>query len=70
MYKRQRRGKIESIKPRVNIKAVRGFVPLAETFGYSTALRSLTQGRGTYIMEPAYYAEVPAFIAGKIITLG
>jgi elongation factor G len=65
-----RRGKIESIKPRGNIKAIRGFVPLAETFGYATALRSLTQGRGTYIMEPAYYAEVPAFIAEKIVTLG
>jgi len=62
-----RRGKIESIKPKGNIQAIKGFVPLSETFGYATALRSLTQGRGTYIMEPAYYSEVPAFIAGKII---
>ena len=65
-----RRGKIESIKPRGNVKAVRGIVPLAETFGYSTALRSLTQGRGTYIMEPSFYEEVPEFIEDKIITLG
>jgi elongation factor G len=65
-----RRGKIESIKQRANVKAVRGFVPLAETFGYATALRSLTQGRATYIMEPAYYQEVPSFISEKIITLG
>jgi len=65
-----RRGKIESIKPRVNIQVIRGFVPLAETFGYATALRSLTQGRGTYIMEPAYYNEVPSFIAEKIVSLG
>ncbi|NQT90646.1 MAG: elongation factor G [Candidatus Omnitrophica bacterium] len=65
-----RRGKIESIKQGVKVKAVRGFVPLAETFGYATALRSLTQGRGTYLMEPAYYLEVPKFIADKIITLG
>jgi elongation factor G len=62
-----RRGKIESIKPKGNVQAVKGFVPLAETFGYATVLRSLTQGRGTYIMEPAYYSEVPSFIAGKII---
>jgi elongation factor G len=61
-----RRGKIESMKPKGNVHAVRGFVPLAETFGYATALRSLTQGRGTYIMEPAYYSEVPSFIANKI----
>lgn len=65
-----RRGKIESIKPRVNVHVVKGFVPLAETFGYATALRSLTQGRGTYIMEPAYYNEVPLFIAEKIVSLG
>jgi elongation factor G len=63
-----RRGKIESIKPKGNVQAIRGFVPLAETFGYATALRSLTQGRGTYIMEPAYYNEVPSFIASKIIS--
>ncbi|MDD5504469.1 MAG: elongation factor G [Candidatus Omnitrophica bacterium] len=62
-----RRGKIESIKPKGNIQAVKGFVPLSETFGYATILRSLTQGRGTYIMEPAYYSEVPSFIAGRII---
>lgn len=65
-----RRGKIESIKPKANVQAIRGFVPLAETFGYATALRSLTQGRGTYIMEPAYYNEVPQFIAEKITSLG
>ncbi|MFC1807039.1 elongation factor G [Candidatus Omnitrophota bacterium] len=65
-----RRGKVESIKPRGNIKAIRGFIPLAETFGYATALRSITQGRATYIMEPSSYKEVPSFIADKIITLG
>ena len=65
-----RRGKIESIKPIVNVKAIRGFVPLAEAFGYATALRSLTQGRGTYMMEPAYYAAMPSFISEKIVTLG
>jgi elongation factor G len=63
-----KRGKIESIKPKGNVQAIKGFVPLAETFGYATALRSLTQGRGTYIMEPAYYNEVPSFIASKIVS--
>jgi elongation factor G len=63
-----RRGKIESVKPKGNVQAIKGFVPLGETFGYATALRSLTQGRGTYIMEPAYYNEVPPHIAGKIIS--
>ena len=65
-----RRGKIESIKPRGNVKAIKGHVPLAETFGYATALRSLTQGRGIYMMEPSYYAEIPQFLSQKIIALG
>lgn len=64
-----RRGKIESIKPRSNVKAVKGHVPLSETFGYATALRSLTQGRGTEMMEPAFYEIVPSFVADKIINL-
>lgn len=63
-----RRAKIESIKQRANIKAIAGFVPLAEMFGYASALRSLTQGRATYTMEPSYYAEVPKQIAEKIIS--
>ena len=64
-----RRCKIQSIKQRGNAKAVRGFVPLAEMFGYATALRSLTQGRATYTMEPSYYAQVPGNILEKIITV-
>jgi len=65
-----RRGKIESIKPRGNVKAVKGLIPLAEAFGYTTALRNLTQGRGTAMMEPSFYEEVPSFISEKIISLG
>jgi elongation factor G len=42
-------------------------VPLAEMFGYSTSLRSLTQGRGNYTMEPSHYEEVPKQIADKIL---
>jgi len=42
-------------------------VPLAEIFNYATVLRSLTQGRASYTMEPSYYLEVPLYIAEKII---
>ncbi|MDP2942363.1 MAG: elongation factor G [Candidatus Omnitrophota bacterium] len=63
-----RRAKIESIKQRANAKVLAGTVPLAEMFGYASALRSLTQGRGTYTMEPSCYSEVPKQIAEKIIS--
>ncbi len=62
-----RRGKIESISQRGNVKAIRGLVPLAEMFGYATVARSLTQGRVAYTMEPTAYAQVPAHISEKII---
>jgi len=42
-------------------------VPLAEMFGYATALRSLTQGRATYVMQPSHYEEVPPHIAQELI---
>jgi len=62
-----RRGKIEETKDRVNVKVIDGKVPLAEMFGYATALRSLTEGRGTFTMEFDHYEEVPAGIAQEII---
>ncbi len=62
-----RRCKIESMTQKGNVKAIRGFVPLSEMFGYATSSRSLTQGRATFMMEPSYYAEVPKMIAEKII---
>ncbi|MCG2702916.1 MAG: elongation factor G [Candidatus Omnitrophica bacterium] len=62
-----RRCKIESMKDRANAKVVRGFVPLAEMFGYATIIRSLTQGRGMYTIEPSYYLEVPKHIQESII---
>ncbi len=62
-----RRCKITSLGQRGHLKVVRGDIPLAETFDYANVLRSLTQGRGTYTMEPSYYAEVPANIAEKIV---
>ena len=62
-----RRAKIVNLGTRTNLKTARCEVPLAEMFNYANALRSLTQGRGTFSMEPAFYAEVPKFIADKII---
>jgi elongation factor G len=63
-----RRGIVEEMisKPG-GISAVTGKVPLAEMFQYSTTLRSLTQGRGTYAMEPAAYEPVPPNIAEKVL---
>ncbi|MCY0887434.1 MAG: elongation factor G [Alicyclobacillaceae bacterium] len=62
-----RRGRIEGMEQRANARVIRGFVPLSEMFGYSTSLRSRTQGRGTYSMELAAYEEVPKSIAQEII---
>ena len=47
---------------------INAFVPLSEMFGYATDLRSRTQGRGQYVMEPSHYTEVPKNIAEQIIT--
>ena len=62
-----RRGKIESIEDRGILKVIGFHVPLAEMFGYVTALRSRTEGRGSYTMEFSRYEEVPANIAQLII---
>jgi len=61
-----RRGKVVSLGQRVNVKLVHGNIPLAETFDYATALRSLTQGRASYTMEPSFYQEVPGDISIKL----
>ena len=63
----RRRGQINSMDDRMGVKIVNAFVPLAEMFGYSTDLRSATQGRGSYSMEFDHYGEVPANIAKGII---
>lgn len=63
----RRRGQINSMDDRMGLKIVNAFVPLAEMFGYSTDLRSATQGRGTYTMEFDHYGEVPANIAKDIM---
>jgi len=61
-----RRGHIEGLEARGNAQVIRGFVPLAEMFGYATDLRSRTQGRGVYTMQFDHYAEVPQTIAQEI----
>jgi len=62
-----RRAKVESIDQRGNAKIVRANAPLSQMFGYATGIRSLTQGRATYTMEPSFYQEVPANIVEKLI---
>ncbi|MDR0956575.1 MAG: elongation factor G [Endomicrobium sp.] len=62
-----RRGKIASMESKNKVQHIKANVPLAEMFGYSTSLRSLTQGRGIYSMELSHYDEVPKQIAGKIL---
>ena len=62
-----RRGKIETIGDRANIKVIDAKVPLSEMFGYATALRSLTQGRGSFSMEFSSYEPTPNNIAQLII---
>ncbi|KJJ84777.1 translation elongation factor 2 (EF-2/EF-G) [Candidatus Omnitrophus magneticus] len=62
-----RRIKIEAIDQKITTKIITGAAPLAEMFGYATALRSLTQGRATYTMEPSFYKEVSRDIMEKII---
>lgn len=62
-----RRGRIDGMEPRAGLQVIHGFVPLSEMFGYSTDLRSKTQGRGNYSMEVAYYDEVPKTIADSIV---
>jgi elongation factor G len=61
-----RRGRVDAMEPRGNVHVVRAFVPLAEMFGYATTLRSATQGRASYSMEPSHYEPVPNSIAEEI----
>ena len=62
-----RRGKIEGMTPRKDAQVVKAAVPLSEMFGYSTVLRSMTQGRAIYSMEISHYDEVPKSVADQII---
>ena len=62
-----KRGQILGTEERGNLRVITALVPLAEIPGYATTLRSMTQGRGTFYMEPSHYEEVPQNIAQKII---
>ena len=63
-----RRGEIQGFEDRSGIKQINARVPLGDMFGYATDLRSKTQGRGQYVMEPDGYKEVPKSISEKIIS--
>jgi len=62
-----RRGRIEGMEARGGAQAIRAMVPLSEMFGYATALRSSTQGRGTFSMQTSHFEEVPKSIQEKIV---
>ena len=62
-----KRAKIEGTEIRGNVKVVKAQVSLAEMFGYATALRSMTQGRASFNMEPSHYEEVPTAIAQNLV---
>ena len=64
-----RRGQIESMDPVAGGQQIKSSVPLSEMFGYATALRSRTQGRGVYSMEPGHFAEVPKSLQEEIVKL-
>ncbi|MCQ2460942.1 MAG: elongation factor G [Clostridia bacterium] len=63
-----RRGLMKGMEPRNGATMINAFVPLANMFGYATDLRSKTQGRASYVMEPSHYTEVPKSIAEQIMT--
>ena len=62
-----RRGKMEGMESVQGNQVIRAFIPLSEMFGYATDLRSKTQGRGTYSMEPSHYEEVPKSVFDNIV---
>jgi len=62
-----RRGQIQGFEARPGAQQIDAFVPLSEMFGYATDLRSRTQGRGQYTMEPSHYVEIPKNIREKIV---
>jgi translation elongation factor 2 (EF-2/EF-G) len=62
-----RRGKIMGMENKGVITSIKAHVPLSEMFGYATNLRSLTQGRGTFIMKFSHYSEAPQSITEKVV---
>ena len=62
-----RRGRMEGMDGNDGVQEIHAFIPLSEMFGYATELRSRTQGRGTYSMEPSHYEEVPKSVLEAIV---
>lgn len=63
----RRRGRIQSMEAKGNLSVVHAEVPLAEMFGYSTAIRSLSKGRSSYSMEPSHFEQVPASVLATVV---
>jgi elongation factor G len=63
-----RRGRMEGMESDDGMQEIRAYIPLSEMFGYATDLRSKTQGRGTYSMEPSHYEEVPKSVLESIVS--
>jgi elongation factor G len=63
----QRRGRVEGMEDRAGVKLIKATVPLGEMFGYSNAIRTVTQGRGTFSMIFKQYEAVPKSIAEEVI---
>jgi elongation factor G len=63
----RRRGKILGMENRGNTAVLRAEVPLAEMFGYSTAIRTLSSGRASYSMQPSHFEQVPQQIVDQIV---
>ena len=63
-----RRGRMEGMDGADGMQEIHSFIPLSEMFGYATELRSRTQGRGTYSMEPSHYEEVPKSVFEAIVS--
>jgi len=63
----RRRGRIEQVDDKGAIQYIHGHVPLAEMFGYATTMRSLSQGRASYTMEPSHYEEVPKALTVELV---
>jgi elongation factor G len=61
-----RRGKVLGMDTRSDVRVIAGQVPLAEMFGYATALRSLSQGRATFTMQVSHYEPVPSSISEHV----
>ena len=62
-----RRGRVDGMEARAQDQIIHAFVPLSEMFGYTTDLRSRTQGRGMFTMQFDHYEEVPKNVADKVI---